>query len=110
MQEDYSLMDEAVNEICKSLIVEPWRWQDTTYTLKDKYKGTQYWKNNYREVFTRVWNGHSTEKVFSVQQGKEIQEAYLIFKQNNASVTQQAILNSFKVENKVSKQSWWKFW
>lgn len=115
-----NFMQEAVDEICKSMRDDPDRWVLKTNTIKDKFSGVEYWSGVVSEIhgITHVWSGVTTEQVFTTEQGKQILFALNQMKKHKASVQQQRVLKAMvsapvitypKSINGVSKK-WWEFW
>lgn len=104
-------MDEAVKELCNSILDNPDRWTINTHTLDDKVSGIKYWLG-ISGCITHTWNGNSTDEVFSSSDGLLIYAAYSEMKGYKASVAQQKVINSLKVEciRQGRQNKWWEFW
>lgn len=103
---EFVFMQGIVDEICSSMINDPHRWQIKTHTLKDLKCGVEYWVGSWDTEITSIWNGHSTDEVFSTEQGDQIREAYERLTEIKASKAQEKVLRSFKNNSK----NWWEFW
>jgi len=114
---NYEFMQEAVDEICKSMQEQPQRWLETTHTLDDTETKVRYWFGLGKSI-TETWNGNSLDRVFSYEQGMQIYKAFSKMKEKKASKAQQNVLNSLVkkmdyviVPNMIEEpKPWWKFW
>lgn len=89
----YSLMDEAVEKLCKSLREEPKMW---VFKALDFYHrdspSVQYWHHYY--YITLISSGCITEQVFSTKQGQIIRDAVDFARNVQASEAQKRIIES----------------
>lgn len=94
---NFDFMNEVVDELCESMVLNPNRWHITTHCLVDTHTGIEYWlgMHEYRCI-TGVWNGHSTETVFSHAQGKRFAAAYKQLREVKASKAQQQVLRKMQ--------------
>lgn len=111
----YALMQSTVDVICESLINDPHSWRFSTSTFKQKGTDVEYW-SSLTNAITDIWTGHTTEQVFSYDQGIQIRNAYEIARSKQASASQEKIMKTmFKVEkielvDKTNKKKWWEIW
>lgn len=94
MSNEYSLMEDSVNEICRSLVEESHLWVIETFTMYKKWSNVEYWISN--GSVTSIWVGSTRDQVFSYDQGNRISRALAICKQKQATVSQQKVIASMK--------------
>lgn len=112
-EQEFDYMWDAVNEICRSLEEEPHKWIFETYTFKKKWCRTEYWIG-FGTSFTEIWNGRTTSRAFSHEQGKKIFKSYNMARQSQADAAQKSIIEEVlakpqPLEEKACRP-WWKFW
>ena len=92
---DFKHMDSVVDYICHSLEDEPETWVFETYTMSKK--GIKYWigAGSDRSI-TKMWNGRTTDTVFSEEQGKRIRKSYNRAREIIASEAQKKVISSMK--------------
>lgn len=98
----FSAMDDTVNEMCRLLKEDPLNWVFDTNTFHySKSPNVEYWNGR---GFTCIWNGHTTHKVFSDEQGHKIEAAINIARLHQSSVMQQRVMRAMGTAA-VSQQS-----
>ena len=98
----YSLMDETVDKICKSLISEPELWSFGTWDIvSPKHLGSIEIKIGFQNSFTDCRHyGAQSCKVFSQDQGEKIRKAYHNALSTIGSNKQQEILKKLNTTEK----------
>lgn len=95
-KQDFSIMDELVDKICHSLRTEPEKWEIGIYCITSPTSlGSIQIEKGVQSTFTEVRIAKHlirSEKVFSLEQGKKICEAYTEAKSLIGSQVQQDIL------------------
>ena len=104
----FDIMNDVVDEICKSLVEEPHQWEFNTYTFKHKRTKVEYWGDMSNHSITNIWNGHSQNQVFSDEQGIKIAEAYKNARNQQADLAQQKVISSMS-KLKSTKRRWFIF-
>ena len=109
---DFEYMNDAVDALCKSLIEEPENWVFSTYTFQKQGSNIRYWDEQLCRAITETWNGGSLNKVFSVEQGHKIRDAYQVARIKQASCAQNQVLEELKKQSCTATvyKSWWEFW
>lgn len=114
----YALIQPTVDAICESLINDPHLWRFSTHTFTKKGTGVEYCSSLTNHV-TDIWTGHTTEQVFSYNQGIQIRNAYEIARSKQATASQEKIMKSLikdrdaeepAVAGKTKKKKWWEIW
>jgi len=117
-EKQYVLMQPAVDALCESLINDPHSWKFSTHTFTKKGTGVEYWASSTNHI-TDIWTGHTTEQVFSYNQGIQIRNAYEIARTKQASASQEKVMKSVlkgrdvempAVTQKVKQKKWWEIW
>jgi hypothetical protein len=104
----FDIMNGVVDEICKSLVEEPHRWEFSSFTFKHKRAKVEYWGDMSSPSITHVWTGHTRNRVFSDEQGRKIAEAYKNARNQQADVDQQKVISAMS-KLKSNKKRWWIF-
>lgn len=104
----FDIMNDTVEEICKSLVEEPHQWEFSTYTFKHKRAKVEYWGCTDSQSITNIWNGRSQNQVFSDEQGRKIAAAYKKARKLQADDAQLKVISSMD-KLKSSKRHWWIF-
>ena len=103
-QIDFSIMNETVDKICESLLKEPENWKFGIWYIESPLSlGPISIEIGIQNTFANVKTEKSsiiTARVFSMDQGRKIQEAYYQALSIVGSARQQSILNILKNENK----------
>lgn len=101
-QIDFSIMNETVDKICESLLKEPENWKFGIWYIESPLSfGPISIEIGIQNTFTNVKTEESsiiTARVFSMDQGRKIQEAYYQALSIVGSARQQSILNILKNE------------
>ena len=107
----FDIMNDVVEEICKSLVEEPHQWEFGSCTFKHKRANVEYWGDSLNPSITNIWCGHSQNQVFSTQQGKKISEAYKKAREVQADVDQQKVISAMSKlkSHKSTKRRWFIF-
>lgn len=107
-------MEEAVEQICWSLVNESHLWVFETFTFHKKGTNIEYWCSAGTSESITETRDVSLSKVFSYEQGVRIKKAYDIARENQASVKQQEIIEAMTVKQKDQSEQntkrWWGFW
>lgn len=106
---EFSYMNSAVEAMCDSLINEPHLWLFGVHTFHKKGSSIEYWSAR-TDCIRETWNGHTCEKVFSVEQGYKIKKAYDIARKKQASKTQKKVIDQFKPKEDTVSKKWWEIW
>lgn len=104
----FDIMNDTVDEICKSLVEEPHQWEFGSCTFKHKLANIEYWGDASSSSITHVWAGYTRSQVFSTQQGEKIAEAYKKAREVQGDVDQQKVISSMS-KLKTNKKRWWIF-
>ena len=104
----FDIMNDAVGEICKSLVEEPHPWEFGSCTFKHKRANIEYWGDSSNPSITHVWTGRTRSQVFSDKQGKKIAEAYKKARELQADVDQQKVISAMN-KLKSTKRRWFIF-
>lgn len=103
-QIDFSIMNETVDKICESLLKEPENWKFGIWYIESPLNfGPISIEIGIQNTFTNVKTEESsiiTARVFSMEQGRKIKEAYYQALSIAGSARQQSILNILNNENK----------
>ena len=101
-QIDFSIMNETVDKICESLLKEPENWKFGIWYIESPLSlGPISIEIGIQNTFTNVKTEESsiiTARVFSMEQGRKIKEAYYQALSIVGSARQQSILNILKNE------------
>lgn len=100
---EFAFMEEAVDEICHSMVHEPERWHIGTYTVTDAKTGIAYWTGATGRSITCTWSGRTSNVVFSSAQGERIYDAYQELRAKHASAAQQRVLD--RMQKKPKRES-----
>ena len=104
----FDIMNDVVEEICKSLVEEPHQWEFGSCTFKHKRSNVEYWGDMANPSITNIWCGHSQNQVFSVEQGRKIAEAYKNARKLQADLAQQKVISAMS-KLKSTKRRWFIF-
>ena len=104
----FDIMNDVVDEICKSLIEEPHQWEFDACTFKHKRSKVKYWGDMSDDFITYIWNGYSLNRVFSDEQGRKIAEAYKKARKVQADLAQQKVISDMN-KLKSTKRRWFIF-
>lgn len=104
----FDIMNDAVDEICKSLVEEPHKWEFNKFTFKHKRVKVEYWGDMSSHSITHIWMGREISQVFSDEQGRKIAAAYKKARQLQAEAAQLKVLSSMD-KLKSNKKRWWIF-
>ena len=89
----FEFMDDAVDELCRSMEEDPDRWVINTYTLDDTKTGVDYWIGlTGRGSITETRSFSSNHQVFSHEQGKRLWAAFERLRETKANTAQQRVL------------------
>ena len=89
---DYDFMQDTVDALCEDMENNPDNYRITTFTLDSLGDGVEYWTAT--GAITQIWNGHTTEDVFSYKQGVQIYKAFLKLQSVKSSVAQKKVIAS----------------
>ena len=104
----FDIMNDVVEEICKSLVEEPHQWEFGPWAFKHKLANIEYWGDMSSPSITNIWCGHSQNQVFSVEQGRKVAEAYKKAREVQADVDQQKVISAMS-KLKSTKRRWFIF-
>ena len=104
----FDIMNDVVDEICKSLVEEPHQWEFDACTFKHKRANVEYWVGASNHSITHIWTGHSRHRVFSDEQGRKIAEAYKKSRKAHADSAQLKVISSMS-KLKSTKRRWFIF-
>ena len=104
----FDIMNDVVEEICKSLVEEPHRWEFDACTFKHKRANVEYWGDIATRSITHIWSGHGRHRVFSDEQGGKIAEAYKKARKVHADSAQLKVISSMS-KLKSTKRRWFIF-
>jgi len=97
----FEFMEDAANELCDELENNPNRFTETTYCLVDNRTGIEYWiGSGSRNCITDTWNGRSSNRVFSSDQGERIAASFKVMREIKASAAQERVLRASRPMNK----------
>ena len=104
----FDIMNDTVEEICKSLVEEPHKWEFNRFTFKHKRAKVEYLGCTGSQSITTIWNGSSQNQVFSDEQGRKIAVAYKKARKLQAEAAQLKVISSMS-KLKSNKKRWWIF-
>lgn len=104
----FDIMNDAVDEICKSLVEEPHQWDFGPCSFKHKRSNVEYWCDASTHSITHVWTGWTRNRVFSDEQGRKIAGAYKNARNQQADVEQQKVISDMN-KLKSTKRRWFIF-
>ena len=104
----FDIMNDTVEEICKSLVEEPHKWEFNRFTFKHKRAKVEYLGCTGSQSITTIWNGSSQNQVFSDEQGRKIAAAYKKARQLQGGADQQRVISAMN-KLKANKKRWWIF-
>ena len=104
----FDIMNDVVDEICKSLVEEPHQWEFGTCTFKHKRANIEYWGDMSKHSITNICNGRSQNQVFSDEQCRKIAEEYKTARKLQADSAQQKVISSMS-KLKSTKRRWFIF-
>jgi hypothetical protein len=100
-QKEYPHMKEVVEKMCWSMVNEPDLWEIDTYTFKKKESNIEYWHGvSAYNCIRSTWRPRE-EVVFSIDQGRRVSRAFKTLKSIRASQQQLAIIEEYKLKEKV---------
>ncbi len=92
------IMQDTVDEMCRVMRETPDKFETTTFRVNFE-NGVSLWLSN----FCEIWNGNTTEKVFTYEQARQLREAYDEAMQFKKTRTQEQIANKFKPKKAAYK-------
>ncbi|AGB06931.1 hypothetical protein [Vibrio phage VH7D] len=91
-------MQDTVDEMCRVMRETPDKFETTTYRV-DFDNGVCLWRSDFRDI----WNGNTTERVFTTEQSRQLRAAYTEAMEFKKSRTQETIAKKFKPKKKATK-------